>query len=108
MVKDPQDTQGQSEYISAYNSAERLIYAPILFDSTQILNRQADEYTNYYSLYSKVIGDHGKVILDDIQFWAQKSSGKKIIIEHTPLTYQQLAKDNPDWLDSKVKAFYEL
>ena len=108
LVKGPQDTQDQSEYISAYHSAERLIYAPILFDSTQILNHQADEYTNYYSLYSKVIGDHGKAILDDIQFWAEKSSGKKIIIEHTPLTYQQLAKDNPDWLDSKVKAFYEL
>lgn len=108
LVKGPQDTQDQFEYIKVYKDAERLIYAPILYDPTHILDNQAEEYANYYSLYSKVIGDHDNAILGDIQIWAKKSTGKKIIIEHTPLTYQQLAKDNPDWLDRKVKTFYEL
>lgn len=108
LVKGPHDTQEQSEYIKVYNEAENLIYTTILYDPTRILGKQSEEYANYYSLYSKVIGDHGNAILGDIQNWARKSSGKKIIIEQTPLTYQHLAKENPGWLDIKVKTYYGL
>lgn len=108
LVKGPQDTQDQSEYINAYNHAERLIYTPILYDPTHILSKHDNEYSNYHSLYSDVIGTHGNAILDAIKNWAKKSNGKKIVIEQRPLTYQKLTQENPDWLDERVKTFYGL
>lgn len=108
LVKGPQDTQDQSEYINAYNHAERLIYTPILYDPTHILSKHDNEYSNYHSLYSDVIGTHGNAILDAIKKWVKKSNGKKIVIEQSPLTYQKLTQENPDWLDERVKTFYGL
>ena len=96
------------EYINAYNHAERLIYAPILYDPIHILSEHDNEYSNYHSLYSDVIGAHGNAILDAIKNWAKKSNGKKIVIEQGPLTYQKLTQENPDWLDDRVKTFYGL
>ena len=108
LVKGPQDTQDQSEYINAYNHAERLIYAPILYDPTHILSEHDNEYSNYHSLYCDIIGAHGNDVLEAIKNWAKKSNGKKIVIEQSPLTYQKLTQENPDWLDDRVKTFYGL
>lgn len=48
------------------------------------------------------------LFLMPLKNWAKKSNGKKIVIEQSPLTYQKLTQENPDWLDERVKTFYGL
>ena len=108
LVKGPQNAKDQSDYISAYKDAKRLIYSPILFDTKTVLNESSNEYSNFVTLYSKVIGDHKDEILADIQEWVNIKCKKSIEILPTVLTYQKLIKENPNWLDPNVEAYYGL
>lgn len=108
LVKGPQEAKDQEDYISAYNRAKHLIYSPILYDTTNILGGDSNEYTSFFSLYSNVIGLHGDNIIKDIQEWTKINCGKSIEVRQSVLTYQELVKENPNWLDDKVKLFYRL
>ncbi|MBD5290077.1 MAG: hypothetical protein HDS26_05255 [Bacteroides sp.] len=108
LVKGPQEDVDQSAYIDVYKNAHRLIYSPILYDVSTILDNQASEYTNFSRLYSKVIGDHGNAILEDIREWCNTTNNKVIEINPKPITYQDLAQQNPRWLDERVAKYYSL
>ena len=103
LVRGPKDygtkfPEGYSKkYYTSYNEAfnrSRLYYGTILYDLTT-LGVDGNSFTDYYELYSDVIGKHGESIIKAIKEWAESkrytvSSKNDIhIIEH-PLTYQQL------------------
>ena len=108
LVKGPQEAADQSDYITVYKNAHRLIYSPILYDVTPILNNQSSEYTNFKRLYSKVFGDHGYAILEDIHEWCNTTNNRVIEINPKPITYQDLSQQNPLWIDERVAKYYGL
>ncbi len=114
LVRGPQATDDQKDYIEAYERAKRLIYSPILFDTSSIINEATDESSKFASLYSKVIGSNRDSILETIKKWdknlghKRESNNKKIDICPSVLTYQNIMNDNPSWLDERVKTFYGL
>lgn len=113
LVRGPVEAKDQEDYISAYKKAKRFIYFPIRYDTSEMLKDQPDESSRFAALYSNVVGSHRKEILKDIQEWAKiklpkTNCDKMIDIQSTMLTYQELVKENPNWLDQKVKIFYEL
>lgn len=107
LVKGPQNADDQKDYIKAFERARRFIYSPIRYDTSNLLIDQPDESSAFVTLYEKVIGENGDVILETIENWVKvNKSAKKIEINPTVLTYQSFIKDNPSWLDEKVKIFY--
>lgn len=108
LVKGPQEAADQSDYIAAYKNARRLLYSPILYDVSPILNNQDNEYTDYKNLYSKVIGNHRDAILQDIREWSNSINNREIEINPIPITYQDLSKQNPVLLDERVAKYYGL
>lgn len=108
LVKGPQEKADQSDYISAYKNARRLIYSPILYDVTPILDNQDNEYTDYRNLYSKVIGNHRNAILQEIREWCNVQNNRVIEINPKPITYQDLSQQNPLWIDERVAKYYGL
>lgn len=108
LVKGPQEAADQSDYIAAYKNARRLLYSPILYDVSPILNNQDNEYTDYKNLYSKVIGNHRDAILQEIREWSNSINNREIVINPIPITYQDLSKQNPVLLDERVAKYYGL
>lgn len=114
LVRGPQDTDDQKDYIEAYKRANRLIYSPILFDTSAIFNDNTDESSKFASLYAKVIGSNSGSILEAIKKWDEdlghkrERTDKHIEIRPYVLTYQNVVKENPIWLDERVKTFYGL
>lgn len=113
LVRGPVNAKDQEEYASAYKKAKRFIYSPIRYDTSGVLKEQSDESSRFAALYSKVVGSNRSEILKDIQEWTKKkwprtNCDKMIDIRSTMLTYQELIKENPNWLDPKVKLFYGL
>lgn len=113
LVRGPQRAN-QKDYIEAYKTAHRLIYAPILYDTSALFNEQSDECSDFASLYANVIGGNSDSIMETINNWIKNKrrkgveNNKKIEIHPTALTYQNIMKDNRTWLDEKVKAYYGL
>ncbi len=114
LVRGPQGTDDQREYQEAYENAKRLIYSPILYDTRTILNEDYDESSKFAVLYNTVIGKNCTHILETIKIWVMRKgykcegSNKKIEICPSVLTYQNIMKENPSWLDEKVKTYYGL
>lgn len=71
-------------------------------------------YENYKDLYVNTIGRHGQQIVEGIRKWNKATSKnfdkeKNIVILESPLTYQSLLTDNPQYknlLPENVKKFY--
>lgn len=114
LVRGPQETDDQKDYLDAYERASKLIYSPILFDTRAIFNDNTDESTKFASLYTTVIGNNSTSILEAIRNWDMdyghkgEKNNKRIEILPSVLTYQNVMKDNPTWLDERVKTFYGL
>lgn len=108
LVKGPQEAADQSDYIAAYKNARRLLYSPILYDVSLILNNQDNEYTDYRNLYTKVIGNHRDAILQEIREWSNSINNREIEINPISITYQDLSKQNPVLLDERVAKYYGL
>ena len=113
LVRGPVEVKDQMDYISAYKKANRFIYLPIRYDTSEVLKDQPDESSRFAALYSNVIGSHRNEIIKDIQEWVKNkwpktNCDKMISIQSSMLTYQELIQTNPNWLDPKVKIFYGL
>lgn len=99
------------EYQNAFKDAETLIYGTILFDPNIILGEEIDKYNEYRHLYSHIIGKNGSEILQAIKAWKKlkEEDINKIKVLPTPLTYQDIIKENPDYLSmlpNPIKEYY--
>lgn len=116
LVKGPQevvngvyDEKYLNSYKEAFFNAPKLFYGSILFNPNN-LNPDADVYfTEYKSLYEKVIGNNGDAIVKEIAIWCDKHEYPNIEVLKHPLTYQTLLANNDQYketLPEKVKKFY--
>ncbi len=120
LVKGPQDVDSypynkaySDLYKTAYNQAERLMYATIMFDLNSLetpYSDLSDSTCTYSDLYTSIIGKHGEAILVAIRDKFKKSTKQeKITVLPIPLTYQDIISSNAEYPLSKVvKSFYNL
>ena len=120
------------KYKDAFENAKKIIYGTILFGPEGLsLEASKERYDSYCNLYTGIIGatkieaNNSKIveakdskIIDAIFNWKEQKGKicndkekilKKIEILKTPLTYQDIIKENPDYLSKlpePIKEYY--
>ena len=97
-------------YQECYDSAKTLYYSTIIFNPQKIgvSEEDAKKYDRYVELYSKIIGEHGREIIECIRDWKKlkKDQGKDIEVLSEPLDYHTMFANNRNLLLDEVRRFY--
>ena len=100
-------------YKECYDNAETIYYSTIIFNPKEIgvSNEDADyeKYERYVKLYTKIIGEHGREILENIRNWPRLKvdQEKNINVLSTPLDYHSVFENNGTLLLDEVRRFYK-
>lgn len=117
LVQGPQQSNDETyedvykEYLPLYQSAPRLIYGTVLFDPSKILPESAVAFNDYIHLYEKAIGNNGERIVSEIKAQFKSEYNPVIEVLRTPITYQQILKDNETYkkkIPDRILEFYQL
>lgn len=99
------------EYVKAYTDAKKCIYATIIFNPSDVVEFELEQFHAYHDLYKKIFSK-GVEIVDAVKDLWPKGEGisKEISIIDHPITYQEIFKDKCTYLDllPKIKEFYRL
>ena len=95
--------------------ARELEYAAILYElPDKAAHEEESLFEKYKGLYTDIIINKGEEIIDIIRNWSYSNPTRdkgRLKIKNKILTYQQVSKDNPDYMEGlplQIKEFYSL